>query len=275
MYNGITVGDQSLFSSSGPVLISSGVADSGYLRALEVYRDGLVDIRAGLTIQIPPENEETGFEPRAINVSRSSHLNIRNRGEVDIQGPVAVHSGSTANIDGGFIGGDIDTSGGSSVALGALSIEGGLSAESGSSVVLSGIEMEGDLEVSLASALEVYDSTQTDGSIALDKNSAANFENSSVGEIVVQLASSFSADGGHVGGAQLSQGAYGRFAGTNVWGSVRLFAPSNIVFQQEDGSGSLNGNTIYLCGNTSSFIDNGIRMTGPVVDGCLGNPYQD
>ena len=276
VYNGITVGDQSLVGARGPVHISSSVTDSGYLNAVEVYRSGIMDFRAGVTIKVPTEEQTTGFEPLAINVFRQSHIRIRDDGNVDIQGPIQVNSQGTANIDGGNIVGDIDIGGSSAVTLSSVTINGGVSVDWNSMLTLRSVSIvEGDVEVAGGSTLAMEYSSQSDGELAIAENSNVIMDASSVGEIFADTGASFEVEGGNFGGAELFQGAIASFFDASSFGNIRLFAPSNIVYRQEDGFGSLNGNTIYLCGNTSSFIDPAIAVTGVIDNGCLGNPYED
>lgn len=276
VHNGITVGDQSLVGARGPVHISSNVTDSGYLNAVEVYRSGVMDFRAGVTIEVPTEEQTTGFEPLAINVFRQSHIRIRDDGDVDIRGPIQVNIQGSANIDHGNIVGDIDIGSSSAVTLNSVTIKGGVAVDWNSTLALTFESIvEGDIEVVGGSSLAMEYSSQSDGEIFIAENSNVIMDASSVGEIFAENGSSFEVSGGNFDGAELFQGAIANFFDASSFGNIRLFAPSNIVYRQEDGFGSLNGNTIYLCGNTSSFIDPAIAVTGMIDNGCLGNPYED
>ncbi len=280
--SGISIGDQSLVTARGPVEIRSTVTDGGYMYAVDVYRSGVMDFRRGVKIELPEYN---GFEPIAIAVYRQSHLRVRSSGTVNIQGPIMVNTLGSANIDGGYIGNDLDINGGSTVTLSSVTIDGGISAEDSSTITLNSVIIDGDIEVSTGSGLEMNWSTQNadrqdvEGTLAIAVNSNATLDSSSVQEIFAESASSFEIEGGEFEGAEIFQGAVASFIGAIARGDIRVFAPSTIVYQQEDGIGSLEWHTIHLCGNTSSFIDEDIRDTGFVVDDvvpdCLGNPYED
>jgi hypothetical protein len=250
----ISVGDQSLVTARGPVVISTDVTDGSYLYAVDVYRSGVMDFRAGVTINLPPENEDNNFFPNAIGVYRQSHLRIRSSGFADIQGAIFVNSLGSANIDGANIGEDLDVGGGSNVTLNSVTIEGSISAEDGSTVTLNSVNQTGDIEVSTGSVLNMNGGMQTDGEISVENSSALKTEHAAIGLVSAYLGATIQIEGGSVDGVELRLGSLADISGASVMGDIGLFRPSSINIFQED-FGTLNGNTIYLCGTNPSFID--------------------
>lgn len=104
---GISVGDQSLITTRGPVNISSTVVGGSYLTGVEVYRQGIVDFRRGLTVDVPPTDFDAGIFTTSILATHNSHVRLRGAGFVNLRGEVLILSSSTLSMDAGNIDGVI------------------------------------------------------------------------------------------------------------------------------------------------------------------------
>ena len=299
---GLSVGDQSLITTRGPVNMSSTVTDGNYMNAVEVYRSGVMDFRRGVTINLPPEDESTGFKPNAISVYRQSHLRIRNNGPIDIQGGVFLDIGATANIDGGNFNGEMIILENSALSIrnashagliflnkaATVNIDGGnfngemklyensaLTIRNAphvgqitigmSSVVnlLDGVNQTGGISVDTASHLQINDSFQSGGNIHLAMNSSARIFDSTVDFLEAYIGAVFDVGLGQIGGAHISNRSFVSLNDVSTTGNIQVFGPSSINYFGD--ASSLNGNTIFLCGTTESNIDLGI---GTVSDLC-------
>ncbi len=255
--SGISVGDQSLLTARGHVHLASSVTDGGYLSAVELYRGGTADFRRGLTIELPHEDESIGFYPEAISVYRHSHLRVRNGGEVDIDGNVRVDNLAFGAIDAGRIAGDVNVSAGSNLGLRNLTVD------------------DGDIILDTGAIVKLGDVLQTEGRIEVGQNAVLKADHSDLGLVAGYLAATVQIEAGSVAGVELRLGSMADISGASVTADIGLFQPSGVnVFQEE--SGTLNGNTIYLCGDETSYIDpllisppDGDGGPGFVSDECL------
>jgi len=130
---GLSVGDQSLVTTRGPVTISSNVADSSYLAGIEAYRSGVVDLRRGVSMNLTNANPDA----TSIDTSDQSLVRIRSGGPVNLDGTVFVGRSSSLRIDTGNLAGTVFARENSSLSLRNMTqLEGEIYVESNSSANL-------------------------------------------------------------------------------------------------------------------------------------------
>lgn len=226
---GLSVGDQSLVSGRGPVVIASSITGSSYLVGIEAYRSGLVDMRSGVSVDLPAEDPTINLFPNSITSTDQSLVRIRSGGLVDLQGNV-------------FLG-----------RLGSLRIEGG--------------DLSGNIFARDNSSLLLRNMAMIGGEISLESNSSANLSNVQAGMLSARSNSSAQVFQGTLTGANLDQGATAVFIGPNLFGDVALFSATYLDFFS-NGTGGLNGNTIYKCGEFVVANADALDLGGNVVLGC-------
>ena len=112
-YNvGISAGDQSLITTRGQVNVSTTIANGQYLNGVESYRQGLVDVRRGLRVNVPPADEDIDFEPSAIYAIDHGQVRVRSGGVVEVNGFVYAGTFSLVTMFEGNYNGDMQTEGG-------------------------------------------------------------------------------------------------------------------------------------------------------------------
>lgn len=262
----ISVGDQSMITARGPVFMSSNVTDGSYLGAVDIYRSGVMDFRAGVTVNHPPANPDIGFFPYAIGASGQSHLSIRNNGPIDIEGGVLLNMLATANIDGGIFKGDMSVYENSALTIRNASHTGHIFIGSGGVANLQdGMNQTGGIDVDTGGNLNLENSFQGGGNIHLNLNSSARFSNSTIGFIEAVTGAVFEFGQGQFDGARISQGSVASIFDALTNDNIQILGPASLNYT---GKGTLNGNTIFLCGTTDSTIDARIVGTGKVSELC-------
>jgi hypothetical protein len=165
----------------------------------------------------------------AISLSQLSQLRIRSNDNIAINGSVFIGSTSQLRMDGGMLAGEIFVRDNSSLFLRNM--------------------------------------TQTEGEIALEANSSANLNNADVGMLSARSNSSVQVFEGSLTGANLDQGATASFYGPNLSGDVVLFSATYLDFFS-NGTGGLNGKTVFKCGEYVVANADEFDLGGPVVIGC-------
>jgi hypothetical protein len=281
--SGISVGDQSLVTARGPVVFRSDVTDGSYLGAIDIYRGGEIDFRSGVTVNQADADENNGFYPYAIGAYEQSHIRIRNRGQVNIQGNIYLNMLATANIDGGnfagFMGinensvmtirnttqsGEVSVASGGVLNLQGVNHTGNINAGSGGVMNLQQVDLTGNINADGGSNINMSNVIQSEGQILLTLNSTARMFDSKVGFISAFVGSVFEVNQGKFAGAQISQGGLANIYDASTTSNIQLFGPASLTY----GSGSLNWNTIFLCGTTDSSIDPDVVASGTVSDSC-------
>lgn len=265
----ISVGDQSLITARGPVFMSSDVTDGSYLGAIDIYRSGVMDFRAGVTVNQPPADPAIGFFPYAIGAYRQSHLRIRNNGPIDIQGDVFLNMLGTANIDGGNLNGNVNVQENSALTMRNTSHSGDLFVARGGVANIRNGSLNGFVNGDTGGNINFEFVNQNGGGVFLGLNSSARFAQSTVGMVDVQTGSVLETFEGEINGANLNTGAAAIMSGTSVTAQISANKPSALqMFPTFPGSGNLNGNNVIICDEETVEIDPGIAATGSIIDVC-------
>ncbi len=271
-YNaGISAGDQSLITTRGQVNISTSIAADQYLVAVEAYRIGLVDLRGGLRVTLPPENEESDFEPIAIYANDNSMVRVRSGGVVDVNGYVFAENRSQVDLEEGLYNGEFGIEGGSLELIGTQ-LTGEIGLSRGGLLVADGALIQGDIGVGMGSVASMGEGVNQFGEIQVGSNGSLLSEDANMGRLVASLGGSFDVQGGSFAGAEISLGSFLNVHDAVARGDILLRDPLNILTYSYEESGSLNGNTIYLCGSTLSYVDPFYQTTGTVNPGCPFGP---
>jgi hypothetical protein len=191
---GISVGDQSTLTARGQVNVSttntaaSVFTSGGYTSAIETYRQGVIDFRAGLTVSVPADIPGSDYYPGAISVSGQSIVRVKKSGTVTIQGHVSAYQQSTLNISGGtFNGGlaaylqshiSINIDSGTIDSSGAQSFV--VDAQEGSVLKITGGTIVGTIFAQENSALNLDDVALSDGAIELFRSSMIKVSSSTL-----------------------------------------------------------------------------------------------
>lgn len=271
-YNaGISAGDQSLITTRGQVNIGTSIAAGQYLVAVEAYRIGLVDLRGGLRVSLPPENEESDFEPIAIYANDNSTVRVRSGGVVDVSGYVFAENRSQVDLEEGSYNGEFGIEGGSLELVGTR-LTGEIGLSRGGLLVADGALIQGDIEVGPGSVASMGEDVNQFGEIQVGSNGSLVSEDASMGRLVAWLGGSFDVQGGSFAGAEISLGSFLNVNDAVARGDIVLRDPLNILIYSYEESGSLNGNSVYLCGSTLSNVDPFYQSTGSVNPGCPFGP---
>jgi hypothetical protein len=263
----ISVGDQSMITARGPVFMSSNVTDGSYLGAVDIYRSGVMDFRAGVTVNHPPADPGIGFYPFAIEANGQSHLRIRNNGPIDIQGGVFLSMLATARIDGGNFNGDMSVLENSVLTIRNASHTGHIFIGGGGVANLQDeMNQIGGINVDTGGNLNLENAFQSDGDIHLGLNSSARFSDSTIGFVEAVTGAVFEIGQGEFDGAQISQGSVASLFDAATIGNIQIFGPASLNYFGD--ASTLNGYTIFLCGTTDSNIDADIAASGTVSEFC-------
>lgn len=242
--SGLSAGDNSNINTRGPTTVSSTLLDGNYMAALETFRNGVVDIRGGITISVPTTLTNTGT-PNAIYSAGNSTVRIRNSGTINVGGNIGANRMGVVRIDGGTITGDIN-------------------ALTRSSVSISGVTITGEIDGN-DSTIEITNANHTNTSsraLSIWFNGTLKAFNSTLGNTFVFAGSVGQIDDGTLAGAEVSHGSVISINNVSVTADYHTNdGSSSHIF----GGTDLNGNNINLCGQTGTFIEASTIST-------IGNP---
>jgi hypothetical protein len=264
LVSGVEAGDNSVVDTKGQVNISSTRTASSRMNGVAAYRGGTFWFREGLTVNMPPSDEDNDFEPVAIY--SDFHGQVGSGGTININGFVYAGSESSVFMGGGTIVGDMQTEGGT-ITLSHTNVTGKIKLFAHGFLSTNNATINGDIDIQNASVASLRWSQHTDGQISVNSTSTLQTEDSSVGPILASTASAVNFTGGQFSDAEFRNGSFGDFYDASALGNIKLVAPANLEYEFEE-FGTLNGNTIYLCGNTTSLIDPVIESSGTVSDSC-------
>lgn len=256
--SGLSVGGQSTITSRGQVTVTSTRTDGDYLTAVESYRSGVIDLRAGAILSVPASlaNTDNGS---AITSNENSTVRIRNSGTVSVSGAVGSFRSSSVRIEKGTITGTVQGALASSIHLkNGVAITGNLEVYSSSTLAMEGGSISGTIEVESNSSMELEEVSHTNvanQSINLRSNATLLARDSNIGNFFVFSGSAIDIDTRNgtssAAGGEVHLGATAQISNTSLTADLALFPPGGAHLT---GTTNLNNNNLYLCG-TSSFVE--------------------
>ncbi len=264
-YNvGISAGDQSLITTRGQVNVSTTIANFQYLNAVESYRDGLVDLRRGLRVNIPPADEDNDFEPAAIFAIDHSQVRVRGGGVVDVNGFIYAGNFSSVTMFAGQANSDVQAEGGAVIFNGTNQTGEINLFEAGKLVSRSGVH-NGEIMLRMGSVASLRHGAVHNGFLEVGANAVLDTEDADLGFVSASTSAVVGIGGGSVAGIELSQGSIANLSELQVFGDIALRDPLNLL--NFEGFGFVGGN-VYLCGSTLSQIGPAVMISGMVFPGC-------
>ena len=85
-----------------------------------------------------------------------------------------------------------------------------------------------------------------------------------LGEVEAERGAVFGMEEGSIESLEMSNNTVVQLEFTEMNGDISMTEPAHLNFE----FGNLNGNTIYLCGNTTSTIGMSVELSGTVTDAC-------
>jgi len=267
-YNaGIAAGDQSLIIATGQVNVSTPIANGQSLNGVLAYRQGLVDLRGGLTVYLPPADEGSDFAPEAISALDHGQVRVRGDGFVDVNGFIYAGTFSMVTMHEGNYNSAVQTEGGAVIFNGSQQTGAIELFEAGKLISRGGIH-NGAIQLRMGSVASLRHGAQHAGTILVVSNSTLDMEDANVGFLVISSTGVANVQGGTINGARLRFGGNLRLSDTQTFADIELGDSLSLLRYSTQGSASLLGNTVYLCGSSFSFVNPPIDITGTVDPGC-------
>ncbi|MDC1286688.1 hypothetical protein N8198_02255 [Gammaproteobacteria bacterium] len=206
-----------------------------------------------------------------IGSNDNSILNIGNSTQIGV-GEVTANGGGRVSINNTSIS-SVSANNGSISFFGAnLFNLGTANAFNNSDLFIHDATVSGTLNVSAGGYLHLNTVNQN-AAVDIDSHATADFIDSTTGVINANRGAVFTFGEGSFAGATISLGSIASTFGASITGDIFVDGPSsNLRVNPGTGPGDLNGNTIFLCGSSTSSVDAGIAATGLVENILCGPP---
>ena len=222
--------------------------ESSTIRLQDIDFAGNISSNNGSSISIVRSNQIGSF---SIGANTKSSILIQDTSDVSF---LTSNTGSTVVFEGAF-----------QETLGTAN------AYTGATLVINQSTVAGQIDASTNSTISLSEVTQTANGIFLNVGAIADISNSSIGFTETINGTVLQINDGTVAGVRIGHGSAASIYGASVTSDIGVGGPSsNLHITVGGGSGTLNLNTLFLCGNTTSFIDAGITTSGTIDNnGCL------